>query len=91
MTGFRYFFKETGRTQRWWDEMQTLTEDEKAELYTIIFNNDFNDVDSLTDNRKYRHILTTYYKNFRNEIIDPKSDLYKEKQEWEAKRVKNYG
>lgn len=88
---YRYFFKDTGRTQRWWEDMQKLTEQEKAEIYPIIYNNDFNDVNSLTNNQKLRYILTVHYKNYRNEIIDPTSEIYKEKQEWESKRIKNYG
>ena len=88
---YRYFFKDTGRTQRWWEDMQELSEQEKAEIYPIIYNNDFNDVNSLTNNPKLRYILTVHYKNYRNEIIDSTSEIYKEKQEWESKRIKNYG
>lgn len=88
---YREFFKNTGRTQSWWEEMQALSQNEKDELYPIIYNNDFNDIESLTDNPKFRHILTTYYKNFRSEIIDPNSEIYKEKQIHDAQRVKTYG
>lgn len=79
---FRLFFEHLGYTQKWREEMATLSESEKEELYPIIFKNDFNNIEQLTDNKKFQHILT-YYKNYRGEIADHNSELYKLKKEFE--------
>ena len=82
---FRLFFEHLGYTQRWREDMATLTEEERHELYPIIFKNDFNHIDELTDNERFRHILK-YYKNYRGEIADHDSDLYKQKKEFDMSR-----
>ena len=79
---YRFFFESIGYTEEWWTEMQLLSSEEKAELYPLIFKNDFNHIESLTDNPKYLHILT-YYKNYRSDIINPNSELYKLKQKFD--------
>ena len=56
--------------------MGERTDKEHAELYPIIFKNDFNHIEDLTDNKKYLHILQ-FYKNYRGDIADTKSVLYK--------------
>lgn len=83
---FRFFFEYLGLTQKWWEEMTALTDEERGELYPIIFKNDFTDIDSLTNNEKFRHILQ-YYKNYRGEIADHNSELYKKKKEFDAMNV----
>ena len=82
---FRLFFEDLGYTQKWRAEMSTLTIEEKEELYPIIFKNDFNNIDSLTDNHKLRHILQ-YYKNYRGDIADSTSELYKLKKEFDERQ-----
>ena len=82
---YRLFFEHLGYTQRWREDMATLTEEERHELYPIIFKNDFNHIDELTDNERFRHILK-YYKNYRGEIADHDSELYKQKKEFDMSR-----
>ncbi|MCI5983085.1 MAG: hypothetical protein MRZ71_08645 [Bacteroidales bacterium] len=79
---FRFFFEHIGYTQKWREDMNKLTDKEKQELYPIIFKNDFNHIEELTDNEKFRNILN-YYKNYRGDIADKNSDLYKLKQEFD--------
>lgn len=79
---FRFFFEHLGYTQKWREAMNNLSEDEKAELYPIIFKNDFNHIEELTENKNLIHVLS-FYKNYRGEIADPNSDLYKLKKEFE--------
>lgn len=79
---FRFFFEYLGYTQQWREAMSELTDAEREELYPIIFKNDFNHIDDLTDNEKFRHILK-FYKNYRSDIADHNSELYKLKQEFE--------
>lgn len=87
---YRFFFEHIGYTQAWREDMKKLSPLEFEEIKSLIFQNDFNDIESLTDNPKYRHILA-YYKNYRNDIIDPTSELYKRKQEFDRVNTKNYG
>ena len=73
---FRLFFEHLGYTQKWREEMSALSDSEREELYPLIFQNDFNHIEELTDNLKFQHILS-YYKNYRGEIADHKSELFR--------------
>ena len=80
---FRFFFEHLGYTQKWREDMSKLSESEKEELFPIIFRNEFNDINSLTKSEKLRHILS-YYKNYRGDIADHNSELYRLKKEFDA-------
>lgn len=82
---FRFFFEHLGYTQQWRMAMSELTDAEREELYPIIFKNDFNHIDELTENEKFRHILK-FYKNYRGDIADHNSELYKLKQEFDQQQ-----
>lgn len=82
---YRFFFRDLGYTQRWRDDMAKLSIEERKELYPIIFNNDFNNIEELTNNISLRKVLA-YYKNYRAEIITPGTELYKEKQIYDARQ-----
>ena len=82
---FRFFFEHLGYTQQWRDLMNQLTSEEKEELYPIIFQNDFNRIEELTSNVKYLNILQ-FYKDFRKDIADPSSELYRLKKEFDKKK-----
>ena len=82
---FRFFFEHLGYTQQWREAMSKLTDAEREELYPIIFKNDFNHIDELTENEKFRHILK-FYKNYRGDIADHNSELYKLKQEFDQQQ-----
>ena len=79
---FRFFFEHLGYTQKWREAMSKLTDEEREELYPIIYKNDFNHIEELTDNTKFREILK-FYKNYRAEIADHNSELYKLKVEFD--------
>lgn len=79
---FRFFFEHLGYTQRWREAMNHLTDEEREELYPIIYKNDFNNIEELTDNIKYREILK-FYKNYRADIANHDSELYKLKVEFD--------
>ena len=86
---FRFFFEDLGYTQQWKDAMAELTDEEREELLPIIYKNEFNHIEELTDNKKFRHILA-YYKDYRKEIADHSSELYKLKQDFETRqKLKN--
>ena len=82
---FRFFFEDLGYTQQWREAMSSLTEKEREELLPIIYKNEFNNIEELTDNNKFRKILT-YYKDYRREIADHSSELYRLKQEFEKRQ-----
>ena len=82
---FRFFFEDLGYTQQWKKAMAELTNEERNELLPIIYKNDFNHIEELTDNEKYRHVLS-FYKDYRKDIADCHSDLYKLKKEFEARQ-----
>lgn len=83
---FRFFFEHLGYTQQWRKAINELTDEEREELYPIIFKNDFNHIEELTTNEKYRHILR-FYKNYRGDIADSSSELYRLKQEFDRKQT----
>lgn len=82
---FRFFFEHLGYTQQWRMVMSELTDAEREELYPIIFKNDFNHIDELTENEKFRHILN-FYKNYRGDIADHNSELFRLKQEFDQQK-----
>ena len=81
---YRFFFEEIGYTDEWRKSIKSLSKKEKKELYPIIYRNEFNNIEELTNNPKYLRILE-YYKNYRYEIINPESELYRMKQEYDNK------
>lgn len=83
---FRFFFEHLGYTDKWRKDMSNLTNEERGILYPIIFKNDFNHIDDLTNNPKLLNILQ-YYKNYRSEIADEKSELYKKKKIFDELRT----
>ena len=82
---FRFFFEHLGYTQQWREAMSELTDAEREELYPIIFKNDFNHIDELTENEKFRHILK-FSKNYRGDIADHNSELFRLKQEFDQQK-----
>ena len=85
---FRFFFEYLGYTQEWRKAISELTDEERAELYPIIYKNNFNHIEDLTDNKKYLHILQ-FYKNYRGDITDSESELYKLKKEFDDSMKNN--
>lgn len=79
---FRLFFEHLGYTQKWREAMHELSDEEKIELYPMIFKNDFNNIEELTSNEKFRYILR-FYKNYRADIANHESDLYKLKKQFD--------
>lgn len=82
---FRFFFEHLGYTAKWRKSMSQLSDEEKREVMPIIYKNNFTDIDSLTDNPKLRKILM-FYKNYRADIANPKSELYLLKKEFEKQK-----
>lgn len=79
---YRFFFEHIGKTQEWRKLMNELSQAERNELYPLIFANNFNNIEELTDNAKYLKILS-YYRNFRSDIINPQSQLFQLKKKFD--------
>lgn len=65
--------------------MNQLSSREREELYPLIFRNDFNHIEGLTNNQKFLHILQ-YYRDYRKDIADPRSELFRLKKEFDAQQ-----
>lgn len=101
---YRFFFKWLdGVTsfgpehwRRCWRKcMETLDEETKKEVLDIIHSNNFDDEKIAKFDNPLIKELFSYYSSHRNDIVDPKSDLYKLKQQYDShpsialKRKKN--
>lgn len=83
---FRFFFEYLGYTDNWRKDMASLTDEERRIIMPIIFKNKFSNIDELNVSDKIKKVLY-YYKDYRMEIANPDSKLYKLKQSFEEKRL----
>ncbi|MFI3240482.1 MAG: hypothetical protein R3Y22_07840 [Bacteroidales bacterium] len=83
---YRFFFKDTGRTNEWRQAFNALSTDHKEEALAIIYEADFNDVSSKTNNPSVLNVLM-YYTNFRKDIITPGTELYRAKEEYDLLKI----
>jgi hypothetical protein len=79
---YRYFFEKVGLTQQWREEFTQLRGNDRNIALDIIYKNDFNDIESLTDNKRILLFLK-HYTNYRKDIITPGTELYELKQEYD--------
>lgn len=84
---FRFFFEYLGYTDLWRNAMASLSPDERQEALNIIYQNNFNNIDELSTNDNVKYVLS-FYKNYRGDIANPNSELYRKKQEFEANNHK---
>ena len=66
--------------------MSSLSDEEKDIILPIIFKNNFSNIEEMNVSDRIKSILS-FYKNYRAEIADPNSELFKMKQEFEKKRI----
>lgn len=83
---FRFFFEHLGYTDQWRKAMASLSLDERNIILPIIFKNKFTDIEDLSVNNNIKYVLS-FYKNYRAEIADSNSDLFKMKQEFDKIRI----
>ena len=83
---FRFFFEYLGYTDKWRNAISSLSEEEKNIIMPIIFKNNFSNIEEMDVSDRIKHVLS-FYKNYRAEIADPNSELFKMKQEFEKKRT----
>ena len=83
---FRFFFEYLGYTDKWRSAMSSLSDGEKDIILPIIFKNNFSNIEEMNVSDRIKYTLS-FYKNYRAEIADPNSELFKMKQEFEKKRI----
>lgn len=79
---YRFFFESIGLTDQWREEFNQLSPTNKEIALNVIYDNDFNDVKSLTKNRQVLQFLK-HYVNYRKDIITEGTELYQLKQEYD--------
>jgi hypothetical protein len=57
---YRFFFEEIGYTQKWWEDLNSLTKDEMLEAKKIIEKNDFSHIELFSKNKKIMSVLQHY-------------------------------
>ena len=89
---FRFFFEHLGYTDQWRSAIYALSDEERNIVLPIIFKNDFSNIEEMNVSDRIKYVLS-FYKNYRAEIADPNSELFKMKQEFELIRrdtIKEY-
>lgn len=81
---FRLFFEHLGYTDAWRRAFRGLSPAEKQEILPIIYQNDFNHIEDLSASSRLLNVLK-YYKDYRAEIADHDSELYRLKQDFESR------
>ena len=85
---FRFFFKEKGYTDSWWNEFNSFLPDELENTKSIIEKNDFSNIDDLSCSNNIKDFLHKHYLISRDDIKNPNSDIFKEKEEYDSMKKK---
>lgn len=83
---FRFFFKDIGYTERWWNEFNNFSTIDLNTVKTIIEKNDFTDIDNLNCSKPIKDFLRNHYLINREEIKNPNSKIYKEKLKYDLNK-----
>ena len=83
---YRFFFKDMGFTEKWWTEYNNLDKNQKGETLEIIKTNDFSNIDRYTNDTIILDFLKRHYFISREDIINPKSEIYKLKKKYDGYR-----
>lgn len=83
---FRFFFKDMGYTERWWNELNNFSTIDLNTVKTIIEKNDFTDIDNLNCSKPIKDFLRNHYLISREEIKNPNSKIYKEKLKYDLNK-----
>jgi hypothetical protein len=86
---YRYFFEHIGYIDNWRNDFNSLNQSERKLVLQIIANNIFSKVEHYTKNEKIIQFLHHYTAVTRDSIIEPKSELYKLKKEYDKSGRQN--
>ena len=82
----RFFFREIGYTEKWRNELNSLTSKQKQKAIEIIKLNDFQNIENYTKSKTIISFIKEHYSISRVEINNPSSEIYNLKQEYDANR-----
>lgn len=86
---YRFFFKDMGYTNNWWDEYNNLTASHRETALKIIKENEFSNIEKLSNNKSIINFLKKHYLISRKDIDNPSSHIHKLKQEYDIHRKSN--
>lgn len=79
---YRYFFRDAGFTEQWWEELNNLSNSELELAKSIIENNEFGNISVLTNNRNIQKLLK-HYSITRGDIKNTNTEIYKLKMRYD--------
>ena len=80
---YRFFFEDYGYTEKWWTEFNNFNYGDREKIIEIVNKNEFSDIERQTQNISILEFMQKHYFISREEIKNPKSKYYKEKQEYD--------
>lgn len=57
---YRFYYKENGMTEKWWNDFKNLSEEKKIILKQIVEQNNFLDIEKLSDDMEILNVLNYY-------------------------------
>jgi hypothetical protein len=84
---YRFFFKDMGYTEKWWNQYNNLAQEQKESVLDIIYTNDFNNLEGRTSNPIIKSFLSEHYCLKREDINNHNSDIFKLKIEYDYRRL----
>nr|NQU89130.1 hypothetical protein [Bacteroidota bacterium] len=80
---YRFFFEDFGYTANWWSEFNSFGSNDKSIIIEIIKNNEFKGFNKSKLNTSIAEFIQKHYLVSREDIKNPKSIYYKEKQKYD--------
>lgn len=85
---FRFFFKDKGYTESWWNDLNSFSSDDLETAKSIIERNDFSNIDKLTCSDIIKEFLQRHYLITREDIKNPNSEIFRKKEEYDRTKRK---
>lgn len=86
---FRFFFKDNGYTESWWNELNSFSVGDVKTAKSIIESNEFSNIDGLVCSSTIKEFLQRHYLISREDIKNPKSKIFIKKEEYDRLKKKN--
>lgn len=80
---YRFFFEDLGYTKKWWTEFNEINGNDKTKILEIVKSNKFKDLEKSKLNTSILEFVKQHYLISREDINNPSSKYYKEKQEYD--------
>ncbi len=80
---YRFFFADYGYTEKWWTEFNNFENNDRTKIIEIIKKNEFKEFEKSKLNTSILEFIKKHYLVSRENIKNPKSKYYKEKQKYD--------